>query len=416
MLLYFCSIVSLLLVEGSKTDSRDVDHAQEMNKSLLGNLSYSANTKESFWINKLALLSKANWEMQKHLRNRQIFNKYDPIPNPPEEIGPENPVKILFWEKTYVHDIFYSPDYGLEECPTPCSFTFNQEEAKSSHVIVTQIMDDTVLDVYAGLKPWQKRALMNMWPHKLAFNPIPIMSLRHMLISYSRYADVQLDFSHHFELPPLVPTHALKKDRGFMAVFLNDFNDYEDSHFRTIYLNALSRLIKIDFYGELMHSQGLPLIKDPTEVAKIRQNYHFTIVAEPIPYDDYVTDAIYKALATDCVPVYFGAPNINEFLPDPENPKIIIDVRHYYNPVELVKKLRSLLNNPDQYMEYFNWRKKTYEGLKESDDLDGVDGVSMVYRAKSMMNTSNSFRKKGSLSVACRICQEYERRTLIGKG
>lgn len=40
---------------------------------------------------------------------------------------------------------------------------------------------------------------------------------------------------------------------------------------------------------------------------------------------DYVTEKLYDAFVAGCVPVYYGAPNIEDLLPDPDS---IIDYRH----------------------------------------------------------------------------------------
>ena len=40
---------------------------------------------------------------------------------------------------------------------------------------------------------------------------------------------------------------------------------------------------------------------------------------------DYVTEKLYDAFVAGCVPVYYGAPNVEDLLPDPDS---IIDCRH----------------------------------------------------------------------------------------
>lgn len=40
---------------------------------------------------------------------------------------------------------------------------------------------------------------------------------------------------------------------------------------------------------------------------------------------DYVTEKLYDAFVAGCVPLYYGAPNIEDLLPDPDS---IIDYRH----------------------------------------------------------------------------------------
>lgn len=60
------------------------------------------------------------------------------------------------------------------------------------------------------------------------------------------------------------------------------------------------------------------------------------------------------------VPIYIGAPNIDDFVP---GPKSLIKVSDFASASELVEYLEFLLANEDEYMKYFAWKN---EGLSSS--------------------------------------------------
>ena len=73
---------------------------------------------------------------------------------------------------------------------------------------------------------------------------------------------------------------------------------------------------------------------------------------------DSVTEKIYDALIAGAVPVYLGAPNIEEFVPSGS----YIDVRSFSGPRELSQFLIEVANDPKRYEKFHEWRKQTVDG------------------------------------------------------
>ena len=67
-----------------------------------------------------------------------------------------------------------------------------------------------------------------------------------------------------------------------------------------------------------------------------------------------MTEKIYDALAAGCLPIYLGAPNIQEFIPSVDG---IIDYRVLGSPEKLAHELRRLSANESAYQEKFQWQK-----------------------------------------------------------
>ena len=70
---------------------------------------------------------------------------------------------------------------------------------------------------------------------------------------------------------------------------------------------------------------------------------------------DYVTEKIYDALAAGCIPIYWGAPNIESFVPTKDS---IIDYRDFMDPDKLGDEIRRLSSNETAYQAKLAWRDK----------------------------------------------------------
>jgi len=87
--------------------------------------------------------------------------------------------------------------------------------------------------------------------------------------------------------------------------------------------------------------------------------YKFHLAFENGNVVDYVTEKVYLALAAGVVPIYFGAPNIREFVPySNAYPSPIIDVVTDFdnNITALAEHLKQCMNNETLYNSYHQWR------------------------------------------------------------
>ena len=112
--------------------------------------------------------------------------------------------------------------------------------------------------------------------------------------------------------------------------------------------------------------------------------YEFTIAFENAIEDDWVTEKLYEPLEVGSVPVYFGAPNVNDFLP---SPSAIINVREFPSAEALAKHLLSLLADPAEYARHLMWKRDAL-----------TDGIPENMRAMS----ERTWRW-----AACRLCDAY---------
>ncbi|KAG1369865.1 alpha-(1,4)-fucosyltransferase [Cocos nucifera] len=82
-------------------------------------------------------------------------------------------------------------------------------------------------------------------------------------------------------------------------------------------------------------------------------HYKFVLAIENTKTDSYVTEKLYYALDAGAVPIYFGAPNVWDFVP----PNSIIDGSKFSSLEKLASYVKALADDPIAYAEYHAWRR-----------------------------------------------------------
>ncbi|KAK1403672.1 Fucosyltransferase [Heracleum sosnowskyi] len=82
-------------------------------------------------------------------------------------------------------------------------------------------------------------------------------------------------------------------------------------------------------------------------------HYKFVLSIENTETESYVTEKLFYALDSGAVPIYFGAPNVWDFVP----PHSIIDGSKFGSMEELASYVKALANDPVAYAEYHAWRR-----------------------------------------------------------
>ncbi|KAL6527577.1 GDP-fucose protein O-fucosyltransferase 2 [Orobanche gracilis] len=111
-------------------------------------------------------------------------------------------------------------------------------------------------------------------------------------------------------------------------------------------------------------------------------HYKFVLAIENTMTESYITEKLFYALDSGAVPIYFGAPNVWDFVP----PHSIIDGRQFTSLEQLASYVKSLANDPVAYSEYHAWRRC------------GVLGNYRKTRAASID------------TLACRVCEAVSRK------
>ena len=99
-----------------------------------------------------------------------------------------------------------------------------------------------------------------------------------------------------------------------------------------------------------------PELKDRNkyrEKARVFEQYKFALAIENANDVDYVTEKVWDALSAGAIPVYGGAPNVNEFVPEPG---AIINMDDFDSPAQLAAHLVRVAADEALYDAYHRWR------------------------------------------------------------
>ncbi|CAF1144546.1 unnamed protein product [Rotaria magnacalcarata] len=170
---------------------------------------------------------------------------------------------------------------------------------------------------------------------------------------------------------------------------------------RTEYMHELMKYIDVDNYGTC----GNNIRNLPDHIVKIQQSsnrnlkdrgsysweegklalsneYLFTIAIENSLNYDYVTEKLWHPLVAGSIPIYLGAPNIEDWLPCKTT--CIIDLRNFQTPKDAALYIRKVATNRTLYESYHQWRNEPL--------------------CKTFQNMLNYFQNISDYSLDCILC------------
>lgn len=127
---------------------------------------------------------------------------------------------------------------------------------------------------------------------------------------------------------------------------------------REEYLAELMKYTKVDSYGRLY--QNCVMEEDNGWESKIAlyAKYKFVIAFENSIQPDYVTEKLYDPLLAGAVPIYFGAPNIDGYLPGDD---CIVRADRFESPKALARYIERCYTDRNEYMRYHQWRARPWK-------------------------------------------------------
>lgn len=181
---------------------------------------------------------------------------------------------------------------------------------------------------------------------------------------FMRHFDVTMTYSLKSDVPatyltdPCLSYEALSRppQTKHPDCLIANFVSYrQDRCGRYKYLKKLMRYAPVDSFGACLNNKTLALDQGrATKIDTIRR-YKFTMAFENSITPDYVTEKFFQPLVAGSVPVYRGAPNIEQFAP---GDNCFIDARQFPNPRDLAKYLLHLDKNEAEYSSFLKWKQK----------------------------------------------------------
>lgn len=124
---------------------------------------------------------------------------------------------------------------------------------------------------------------------------------------------------------------------------------------RQEYLKELMQEVSIDSYGKLFNNKKIERDNGRESKIELYKKYKFVIAFENACATDYVTEKFFEPLIVGAVPIYLGAPNIDEFAPGEH---CFICANDFKSPKELAGYLKFCCDNPSEYQSFFEWKRK----------------------------------------------------------
>ena len=167
-------------------------------------------------------------------------------------------------------------------------------------------------------------------------------------MDYRQDADVIYPFYRHDYADRMKLAPVLTQKSGNVCMFCSE-NENRRKHIE--YLEELSHYIQIDSIAKQFYSMS----KDRAAKKKALSDFKFVISFENVSGKDFVTERFFEPLLAGTVPVYFGAPNIQEFSP---GDNCFVDVRQFENPRTLAGYLNECLSDDRLYSRFFDWKSE----------------------------------------------------------
>jgi hypothetical protein len=248
-----------------------------------------------------------------------------------------------------------SLEYPPEAIPTPYVLTTDRSAADEAIAVVFHV---PTLPISVIRRKITKKAgqLWVAWSMECEANyprlkdPI-FMQCFDLMMTYRLDSDIPVPYIEH-RFNTLLRSPPRKKDNDHL---LNAFISIQyNKSMRIEYLMHLMSHMKLDSYGKVFQNKFVG--RDygrKTKLGTIRK-YKFTLAFENAIAWDYVTEKFYDPLIVGSVPVYLGAPNIDEFAPGDH---CFVNASEW-SPEALAQYLIKLSQDETEYGKFLEWKMK----------------------------------------------------------
>lgn len=212
-----------------------------------------------------------------------------------------------------------------------------------------------------------------------------VRGLFDLMMTYRMDSDVPVPYFYppYLDMLKRVP----KPKTGFINAFIS--SGINESG-RVGYLQELMSYIDLHSYGKLFNNRKLEEDEGVISKGRMMATYKFTIAFENAIAKDYVTEKFFHPLIVGSIPVYLGAPNIEEFAPADH---CYINVNDFSSPGELADYLVRLNNDDELCQQYMKWKN---EPLRE----DFIAVMNSIYKhpiERVCRAVKAEMRKKGKI-------------------
>lgn len=256
--------------------------------------------------------------------------------------------QILFFTK-FFNERPCLPDIGAG---LECDFTDDRTHLSGADAVVFHLPNLETLEgiTKAPGQLWVAWSMETPNPYPIMRDPA-VMSLFDLRMTYEQDADVWTPYLSSDKRHGLLKPPSEKTESSPVVRFQS--NPFNQSG-RNEYASMLMTRIKVDSYGAVANNRSLDgPDRGTATVLETIARYKFTLAFENASEPDYVTEKFFNPLIAGSVPVYLGAPNIDEFAPG-EN--CFVHAADFSGVDELAAYLNHLDTDDEAYAAYLKWK------------------------------------------------------------
>jgi len=241
-----------------------------------------------------------------------------------------------------------------KNCPVNCTFTENFELLPEASAVIFLIPSYAHESMLPEKLPGQYFVGLSMESSEYfpQLNNVDLMKHFDFEMTYrlkSEFPTLYISSKANYSLSP-----SPKTADALVSIFISNSGALNE---RSSYVNELMSYIPCHSFGRHGHNKDMPIDASKLDVLK---NYKFHLAFENSNTQDYVTEKLFHAFRAGTLPVYMGAPNVDDFCPSNHS---IIKVTDFKSPAHLAEYLLFLDKHEEEYNKYFAWK---HEGFSDS--------------------------------------------------
>ena len=315
----------------------------------------------------------------KQLRNTDQGAKNKAV----DEVRKNNTNHII--TKSSVHLVYLRPTWvglptkgerrTIDNCDVPCFYSGdNSPEAirRSSAVIFllyelhntswitgVKCSDPDIILKSRGVDPssvikvgMSQESSANYWQQ------FDLISKYDIEFSYRKTSDV---FTPYFKFPKFNLLKTVPKwNERYSAVVFVAINCRSSNSNREKFVKLLQKYVQVDSVSKCLHNKDWPQDIPRSDKIGLLERYKVYIAAENSIEKDYVTEKVYDGLVAGAVPIYLGAPNVEEYIPS--NSTIIVPTNFTENDISILATVvKKIFTDEAEYERWISFKHHDYE-------------------------------------------------------
>ena len=124
-------------------------------------------------------------------------------------------------------------------------------------------------------------------------------------------------------------------------------------------VQMLQEHVRVDSLSSCMNNRDWPTDIDRSDKLSVLRRYMVYLAAENSIEPDYVSEKVYDGLIAGAVPIYLGAPNINEFVPQ----NSVISIPWNFTSADIaqvVKVIQTIFTDEREYEKWTSFKQRPY--------------------------------------------------------